>query len=279
MKDMVAILTMWQVPLYITCMAGEWYALRRWRPQPAFDYKNAGSDIGCGLTYLLVESLFHGTAAASYILCYEYFGNRQWWSSTLALWLCSYILIDLIFYFWHRLHHRVNILWGIHSVHHQGHQFTLALALRQPALEPISWFVFYLPLAALGIPFEVYGVCHLINRAYQFFMHTEMVPPLGIYEWLFCTPSQHRVHHGVLPHYLDKNYGGTFCVWDRMFGTFQKEREVTPYGVTTRELPINPLGANFRFFRRLATAIGKAGCWKNKACWVVNPPDRLPEEG
>ncbi|MFI4946885.1 MAG: sterol desaturase family protein, partial [Burkholderiales bacterium] len=146
----------------------------------------------------------------------------------------------------HRLSHEVNAGWASHVVHHQSEEYNLTVALRQSAI-PVSW-VFYLPLALVGFPPQMFLVVSAIDTLYQFWIHTRLVGRLGPLEWVLNTPSHHRVHHGRNPRYIDRNHGGTLIVWDRLFGTFAEEREEPVYGITTPLASFNPLWANLHYW-------------------------------
>lgn len=143
--------------------------------------------------------------------------------------------IDFFYYWFHRMAHEINFLWASHNVHHSSEDFNLTVALRQSIFQVYLSWIFYLPLALL-VPTEIYYINKQINGIAQFWIHADINCNLGPIEWIINCPTHHRVHHARNPEYLDKNYGGIFIIWDRLFGTF-KEENVTPlYGLTT---PIN----------------------------------------
>ena len=152
--------------------------------------------------------------------------------------------VDLGYYAFHRASHRVGFLWAVHAVHHQSEEYNLSVALRQPWLESILSPVFYLPLAVLGFPPIMYLGGVTIDTLYQFWIHTRAVGKLGPVEWIMNTPSHHRVHHGIDPQYVDRNYAGIFIVWDRLLGTYEPEGREPVYG-TVKPVPTwNALTAN-----------------------------------
>jgi alkylglycerol monooxygenase len=141
-----------------------------------------------------------------------------WW-----VWLAALLGYDLLYYAYHRFGHRVALGWAAHAVHHQSEDYNLSTALRQTSSGFLTSWVFYLPLAVLGVPPLVFGTVALVDLLYQFWVHTQQVGRLGWFDRWFCSPSNHRVHHAVNDRYLDKNYGGILIVWDRLFGTFVEE--------------------------------------------------------
>ncbi|MEM7001959.1 MAG: sterol desaturase family protein [Pseudomonadota bacterium] len=162
-----------------------------------------------------------------------------------AVWLFAFVAYDLCYYFSHRYGHEWRILWASHVVHHSSEEFNLSTALRQTST---GWLngIFYVPLYVLGVPVELMISVGSLNLVYQFWVHTEHVRRIGWLEWLLVTPSNHRVHHAKNPRYIDRNYGGVFIIWDRLFGTFQDELADEPcvYGVTKQLNSWNPVWAN-----------------------------------
>jgi len=175
-----------------------------------------------------------------------------------------FIAWDFCYYWAHRISHEVNLMWSAHVVHHQSEEYNLTVALRQSWFQGVWTAPFYLPLALIGFsPMDVVFVSG-INLIYQFWIHTEIVNKMGFLELFMNTPSHHRVHHGRNPKYIDKNHAGVFIIWDRMFGTFQKEEEKPTYGITTPVNSWNPIWANFSHFKTIGAQLKEAKSWKDK---------------
>ena len=166
---------------------------------------------------------------------------------------------------------------GLHIVHHQSEEYNLAVALRQGAFQPLFSWLFYLPLAALGFPPLVFLTCSSLNTLYQFWIHTRAIGKLGPFEWVFNTPSHHRVHHGCDDKYLDKNYAGTLIVWDSLFGSFQEEEEEPTYGITKPLKSWNPLWANVHFYSDLVATGRQAPNLAEKIKLWLAPPGYRPD--
>lgn len=162
--------------------------------------------------------------------------------------------------------HERNILWAAHSVHHQSEDYNLSTALRQTSTGFLLSWIFYLPLAVVGVPLVVFISVASLNLLYQFWVHTRHVPKLGWVEWFFVTPSNHRAHHAQNALYMDRNYGGVFIIWDRLFGTFQEEDDNEPviFGVTTPLASWNPLWANLQFYAQLWSDARRTERWWDK---------------
>jgi sterol desaturase/sphingolipid hydroxylase (fatty acid hydroxylase superfamily) len=165
-------------------------------------------------------------------------------------WVIAFLLYDLSYYWMHRMHHEIKILWATHSVHHHGEDYNLATALRQTSTGWLWKWIFYLPMIILGIPGEVFITVAGINLVYQFWVHTEHIGHLGFLEKIFITPMNHGIHHAKNKEYIDANYGGVFIIWDRMFGTYTARMpDVEPvYGTVSALQSWNPIWANFQIF-------------------------------
>ena len=186
-----------------------------------------------------------------------------------------FILIDFCGYLSHRATHRINFLWGTHIIHHQSECFNLTVALRQTAFGALPTFIFYLPVALLGLSPAWFLLLLGINLFYQFIIHTEAVDKLGFLEKFMNTPSHHRVHHGRNSKYIDKNYGGVFIVWDKLLGTFQPEEEKPDYGVTTPPSNLNPITANLHFYQILWQEGKKYRSIVTRLALWFMPPERI----
>ncbi len=260
------------------------------------------SDLSCGtLSQLVGIFLAIGTIAgygwvASHWSIQQAFGVPAWIDRTpfptstgflgfgidgiaLAAWAAVFLIDDLAYYWLHRYSHEVNILWAGHVVHHSSEEYNLTVALRQSSLHGLMSWVFYLPLALLGIPVVMWVVCHGLNLIYQFWIHTREIDRLP--RWLEAflnTPSHHRVHHGVNPQYQDKNYAGVFIIWDRLFGTFEPEVEEPVYGITKPLGTWNPVWANVHVFVDIARLVRQAPRWRDKLEAIFGHPGWRPAE-
>ncbi len=191
----------------------------------------------------------------------------------LWVWISCFLLYDFAYYWKHRLGHEVALFWGSHVAHHQSEDFNLSTALRQTSID-FYGFLFYLPFFFLGFPAEILFTVVSLNLIYQFWVHTEHVPKLGPFEWIFVSPSNHRVHHGRNKVYVDKNYGGVFILWDRIFGSFQEELAEEPVAFGLRK-PLNswnPVWANVHVYWRLILDFYAMPGALNKLKLLFKPP-------
>jgi len=199
----------------------------------------------------------------------------EWW-----VWLCALLFYDFCYYWLHRGGHRVAVLWAAHAIHHQSEDYNLSTALRQTSSGFLLGWLFYLPMAVLGVPPLVFGVVALVDLLYQYWVHTQLITKLGWFDRWFCSPSNHRVHHAVNDHYLDKNYGGILIVWDRLFGSFVEEDDSEPivYGTRSPLRSFNPLWANLQVYRDLVLDAWHAQSWADKLrVWLQAPGWRPPD--
>ena len=262
----------WAMPIFLASIAVE-VAVSRARDPGRYSLGTALSDLSVGGVYQALEVCVHGALLVGYALVHERFAITSLSESSPWTWALGLLGVDLLFYWWHRMSHVVNTLWAVHGVHHQGEDFNLAVALRQPAFEPLTWFLFYVLLAVLGVPPVVYLLSYAVNRLYQFWIHTEYIDRTPAwFEWIFNTPSHHRVHHGVDEAYLDKNYGAVLIIWDRLFGTFEREAQRPTYGTTNQLKSYNPVWANFEHFVVCGKLMRAAPRWRDKLwVWFAHP--------
>lgn len=261
------------VPVFLATILLEAAIARRQGRRDYYYFGTAMSDVATGTVFQAMEVFFKFVPLLIYVWVYERFAIIDWGETTWQVWVAGLLLVDFLYYWWHRASHVINVFWAVHAVHHQSEDFNLAVALRQPLFEPITWFFFYIPMAVLGIPVEVFLTAYALDLLYQFFIHTELIGKLPRpIEWLFNTPSHHRVHHGVQDQYLDKNYGGILVIFDRLFGTFAAEGERVVYGTTVPLRSYNPLWCNFQYFQHMAALARAASSWRDKVwVWFAHP--------
>jgi len=196
------------------------------------------------------------------------------------VWVLALLLYDLCYYALHRAGHRCALFWAAHVVHHQSEDYNLSTALRQTSSGWIAGWLFYLPMAVLGLPPLVFAVVALVDLLYQFWVHTQQIGKLGGFDRWFCSPSNHRVHHAVNDRYLDRNYGGILIIWDRLFGSFQEEDDAEPcvYGTRRPLRSWNPLWANLQVYADLLRDSWHAGRWADKLRVWFKPPGWRPAD-
>ncbi|WP_431949877.1 sterol desaturase family protein [Nocardia lijiangensis] len=193
-------------------------------------------------------------------------------------WIALFFADDFVYYWYHRTHHTVRVFWASHVVHHSSEFYNLSTALRQ-TWTPFSSLPYWLPLALLGFPPWMILLQQSISLVYQFFIHTERVGTLRRpIEFVFNTPSHHRVHHGSNDAYLDTNYGGILIVWDRLFGTFEPEGERVRYGLTKNIATFNPVRVATHEFAAIWRDVRAARSWRARFGHLFRGPGWAPAE-
>lgn len=216
---------------------------------------------------LLLASLFVGG-----LLWAESLSPFSWSASSPWTWLICFLLVDFFYYWDHRLGHELNILWAFHNIHHSSEKFNLAVASRLSWVEEAYRWIFLAPLALLGIPVPMIVLMKLLHRVYQVPVHSTYIGKLGWLEYILATPSQHRVHHGRNEQYLDKNYGGALCIWDRLFGTFEPEVEKVEYGLVKQIKTTNPIKIQLIGPQRLWAELQQPGTFSEKLIYLFKKP-------
>ena len=188
------------------------------------------------------------------------------------LWVTTFILIDLVFYIYHRMSHRVRFLWAIHMSHHSSEEMNFAVSFRQAWLGPVSKIPFFIFLPLIGLDPTMIVVAGVISTLWGIVGHTQIIHRLGPLEWIFNTPSHHRVHHGSNKQYIDKNYGNLLIIWDRLFGTFEPEEEVVTFGLVNNVNTYNPIKITFMGWSSMFKDIRNSQSFKEALYLFLGPP-------
>lgn len=213
-----------------------------------------------------------GAGGYVYYLITAYFSLPLMDASSWLTWVLAFVIYDFCYYWLHRISHERTVLWASHVAHHQSEDYNLTTALRQTSTGFLLGWIFYIPMYLLGVPAEVVVAVGSLNLIYQFWVHSEHIPKLGWYEWIFVTASNHRVHHGQNDVYLDRNYGGVFILWDRFFGTFQEELDEEPciYGIRGPLHSFNPVKANLHIYIDMVKDCRHTARWQDKlTVWIA----------
>lgn len=269
------------VPFFVLSIAVELAALR-WLDHDdnvsGYAFRDARTSISMGVGSILFLTVFKVVTFFGFVFVFAHLAPFElptdaWW-----YWPALILGLDFCYYWHHRFSHRVRIGWAGHQAHHSSEFMNFGTALRQK-WNPWFEFFFWLPLPLLGFaPWSLFAA-FAVNLIYQFFVHTELVGRLPRpIEFVFNTPSHHRVHHGSDPEYLDKNYGGILIIWDRMFGTFQRELHRPRYGLTHPVETYNLLELQYGDYRRMAQQVREARRWRDKVGYVLGPPGWQPRD-
>jgi len=258
-------------PVFFALIALE-YAIGRARGRSNYRLNDAVTSLSLGVmsqvvglfTRLLAVGIY---AAVNSVASIWQLPAGEWW-----VWMAAIVAYDFCYYWNHRLGHESAIFWAAHVVHHQSQEYNLSTALRQTSSGALLGWIFYLPMAIVGFPPEVFVVAAVVNLLYQYWIHTEQIGKLGWFDRWFGSPSNHRVHHAVNDRYLDRNYGGITMLWDRLFGTFVEEDEKCVYGTRSPLESWDPVWANVEVYADLARKAWRARRWCDRlAVWLMPP--------
>lgn len=263
------------VPLFIGLMILEFFVAKK-RGKKFFNFTNSIANINVGIAERLLDTLITGL----FFFVYDYL-NKQYGifqiESSILMWVALFICTDFTWYWYHRLAHEINLFWAAHIVHHQSEDFNYTVSARITVFQAIIRTGFWAILPILGFPAEMITSVLLVHGLYPFFIHTRLVGNLGIFEYIFVTPSHHRVHHASNPEYLDKNYGDVLIIWDKLFGTFKKEESEIIYGLTKPLKSNSFLWQHFHFILELFVAVNREKGSINKIKKLFGRPDSVDE--
>ena len=261
------------IPVFmLTVLIEAWLAKRR--GLAVYDIPDALTSLHHGVISEVTGVLWKLAGLATYTLVYKNFHATELPADSLAVFAFALLAYDFFYYWQHRMGHEMNLLWAAHVVHHSSEYYNLATALRQTSTGRFFGWLFYLPMAVVGIPPTVFFTVAVIDLLYQYWVHTELIGRLGWLDRVFVTPSNHRVHHGQNDYCIDKNYGGILILWDRWFGTFADERsgEKIIYGIRKPLKSFNPVWGNFHYYVDLWKESVHATGWRAKlGVWLAPP--------
>ncbi|MAJ45010.1 MAG: sterol desaturase [Candidatus Marinimicrobia bacterium] len=267
------------IPIFIILISIEWII----SIQRGIIINNSAdmiSSLSSGLTNILKDGLKISVALVSYDWLVSKIKIVEFDSIFFSIFI-AFLVKDFAGYWIHRMNHRVNILWNRHIIHHSSEEFNLSCALRQSISGIVSFgAIFLIPAAFLGIPTWLFAIMGPIHLFLQFWYHTKLIDRIGFLEHILVTPSHHRVHHAINPEYIDKNYSQIFIIWDKFFGTFQKElKDVPPiYGIIRPAETWNPIIINFKHFASLLRDAIYTKYWTDKLKLWFMPTGYRPKD-
>ncbi|ELA7189396.1 sterol desaturase family protein [Vibrio alginolyticus] len=280
LMDRPELLLMILAPVFFFCMLAEyWFGQRRGRlPESATYYF---PEVACNF---VLAGLHQATDILTGLLIAQLY---LWWfdwrlfdiEMSASAFLLLVVLQDFFYYWFHRASHRIRWMWAAHVVHHSSERMNFSTAFRQSLMYPLAgMWIFWLPLVIIGFEPKWVVFVVLFNLGLQFFVHTQSIRSFGPLEWVFNTPSHHRVHHGVNRQYIDKNYAGVLIIWDRMFGTFEPEVETVRYGVSKPVNSFNPIRVTFAEWKDMFHDVTRPNLsWKQRCRRLFAPPSDFYE--
>ncbi|OBF62823.1 C-5 sterol desaturase [Mycobacterium sp. 852002-50816_SCH5313054-b] len=276
------------IPFFLLLLTLEWTAARKLQrieaaesgtPRPplgAYLTRDSWTSVSMGLVSIATSAGWKALALLGYTAIYAYVAPWHLSPAKWYTWVVALVGVDLLYYGYHRMAHRVRLIWATHQAHHSSQYYNLATAVRQKwnnSGEILMWA----PLPLLGLPPWMVYFSWSLNLIYQFWIHTERIGTLPRpVEFVFNTPSHHRVHHGMDALYLDKNYGGILIIWDRLFGSFQPELFRPHYGLTKQVDTFNIWKLQTHEYVAIARDWRSAKRLRDRLGFVFGPPGWAP---
>ena len=248
--------------------------ISNWQQKNYYKTQDTLCTIGLLAGNIIVAFSIKGLILALHFYLYQYkifelSGMLPLW----LFWIMTFVVIDLVFYIYHRMSHRIRFLWAIHLSHHSSEEMNFAVSFRQAWFGPISKIPFFMVLPLLGFDPTIIAAAGVISTLWGIVGHTQIVGRLGFIEWIFNTPSHHRVHHGSNEQYIDKNYGNLLIIWDRMFGTFEPEKEKVRFGLVNNVNTFNPTKITFMAWSSMIEDISNKRSLSEVLRIIFGPPN------
>lgn len=261
------------VPAFLIFTGLEYWYARQKGKSSLFSYENTVTNISVGIAERLLSLLITASFYQLYYYVYEHYAlyriPNHW-----AVWIILLLATDLVWYWYHRLGHEINLFWGAHVVHHQSEEFNYTVSARITVFQALVRNIFWCTLPFVGFHPAMVITILVVHGTYSFFTHTQVIGKLGWLEHVLITPSHHGVHHASNEKYLNKNYGDIFVFWDKLFGTFQKEEEKPVYGLTHPLKSHSFLWQHFHYYAELWEACRRSGSvWKSIKIIFGKPED------
>ncbi len=252
--------------------------ISNWQQKNYYKTQDTLCTIGLLAGNIIVAFSIKGLILALHFYLYQYkifelSGMLPLW----LFWILTFVVIDLVFYIYHRMSHRIRFLWAIHLSHHSSEEMNFAVSFRQAWFGPVSKIPFFMLLPMLGFDPTIIAAAGVISTLWGIVGHTQIIGKLGFIEWVFNTPSHHRVHHGSNKQYIDKNYGNLLIIWDRMFGTFAPEEEPVKFGLVNNVNTYNPAKITFMAWSSMIDDIKKKKNLSEMLSTIIEPPSTQAE--
>lgn len=260
------------IPIY-TIVIGIEILYSYWKQKKYYSTKGILSNLYLTTLNFSLDILVRGICLGVLWYFYQFkFTGIDKIAHPILYWTALLFAEDFMFYWMHRIDHYCRFFWAVHVTHHSSEEFNLTVGFRSSVFQPLYRFVYFIPLSLFGFdPLDVMFM-YAATQIYGILIHTKTVDKLGFLEWFLSTPSHHRVHHASNIKYLDKNMGMIFIIWDRIFGTFEKEEEEVVYGLTSNLKTYNPITMVFHEWKAIYEDLKKQTSLKNKFMYVFGPP-------
>lgn len=264
------------IPAFFLVLGLEYIAVNRKRSGELFKFDSSIANLSIGIAERLLNLFLTASFYGVFVYLYKnyalWYVPNQWY-----VWLILILATDLIWYWYHRLGHEVNLMWAAHIVHHHSEEFNYSVSARITTLQAVVRNVFWCALPLVGFHPAMVMTILVVHGTYSFFTHTLVIKKLGWLENILITPSHHRVHHSSNEKYLNKNFGDLFVFWDKWFGTFQKEDEKPVYGITHPLKNHSFIWQHFHYFIEIGYAVYQTKGIVNKLRIILGKPELLDQ--
>lgn len=265
------------IPAFFLFLFMEYLLSIRKKQPELFKYESSVSNLSIGIAERLLNLFISASFFSLFSWIYDNYAifniPNVWW-----VWILLLLFTDLVWYWYHRLGHEVNLFWAAHIVHHQSEEFNFSVAARITVFQAMTRNIFWCLIPLIGFHPNMVITILIVHGAYSFFTHTQLIGKLGWLEHILITPSLHGVHHASDEKYLDKNYGDIFTFWDKLFGTFQKEEEAPKYGLTHPVKSYSFLWQHFHYYLEIIEACKRTLSVKDKLRIVFGSPALLDQD-
>ena len=261
------------VPLFLFFIGLE-YVVSKKLGRNVFNFNSSIANMNVGVAERLIDMF----TAAGFYFFYDYLHQHYAIfdiKPSILLWIALILSTDLIWYWYHRMGHKINLFWSFHVVHHTSEEFNYTAGTRITIFQAVVRTAFWSVLPVIGFPAPMITIMLIVHGLYPFFTHTQLIGKLGILEYILVTPSHHRVHHASNEAYLDKNFGDMFIIWDKLFGTFQEEKETPVYGLTKQLGSYNFVWQHFHYLLELWYGVKQKKGFLNKVKLIFGSPEEL----
>lgn len=264
-----SLIVMWSFPIYGIVILSE-ILYSHFHKLKLYSVKGTFHNVLLSSLNALLDIVMRGVCL--WILDYFYRFHFIEIKNTVLYWVLLVIMQDFMFYWLHRVDHYCRLFWAVHVTHHNSEEFNLTVGFRSSVFQPLYRFIYYIPLALLGFNGLDIMLVYSATQIVGILVHTQAIKKLGFLEYIFVTPSHHRVHHGKNIRYLDKNMGMLLIIWDKLFGTFEEEQEPVEYGLTKQPDKDDPFTLIFHEWIEIWKDVKKAPRWKDKLMYIFGPP-------
>lgn len=266
-----SLLVLITTPVYILVIGGE-ILYSYFNKRQLYSGKGVLANIYLSVLNFSLDIIVRGACLVvlNYFYQFRFFEIQH----VILYWVVLAIAEDFMFYWLHRIDHYCRFFWAVHVTHHSSEEFNLTVGFRSSVFQPLYRFIYFIPISLMGFKGVDIMFMYAATQIYGILVHTQLIHKMGILEYIFVTPSHHRVHHGSNVRYLDKNMGMFLIIWDKLFGTFQAEEDKDPvkYGLTTNIKTYNPITMVFHEWKNIISDLRKPSSFKDKIMYILGPP-------